>query len=345
MSTSDKIIVLIPAYKPPKGLDTLCGEIIAEGLFNIVVIDDGSGKDFEELFAALPSEVTLLRHEVNRGKGAALKTGISYVMKNMPECGAIVTCDADGQHRPKDIKAIAEAALEKRNTLVIGSRRLGKDAPLRSILGNRITEFVYFLSCGVRVHDTQSGLRAFSSELFEFMTEIDGDRYEYEMNVLLKTAKRADIFEIVIETVYIDNNSSSHFRPVRDAILIYKRIIKFSFASLVCFFIDYFLVLLLKWITGMSFSAETALLISVFGARAVSSLVNYLLNRNVVFAKPGRFSVLKYYILAVFIAGGSWGLLWVSEQLIGIPVAIAKPITDVLLFSVSYIVQKKLIFK
>ena len=135
--------------------------------------------------------------------------------------------DSDGQHTIKDAKKLLEYTEQNKEVLTIGKRLRDKKIPLRSKVGNEITKFVFLLATGVKIYDTQSGLRCFSSELVDLFLNIDGDRFEYEMNILMYCAKnKIKMKEIVIETIYIDNNSGSHFNKFKDSYLIYKNIIK-----------------------------------------------------------------------------------------------------------------------
>ena len=250
----NRYIALIPAYEPDRKMIGLIEELKHLG-FDIVVVDDGSGKDYEEIFEEASQNSTVLTHPQNLGKGAALKTGMRYINKYLSYCetvmtkagavtvsgreAVIVTVDADGQHMPADVLRIAKIAETRSNALVLGSRALDQDVPLRSKFGNTVTRHVYSLSTGVKVHDTQTGLRAFRQNMIPMLLTIDGDRYEYEINMLLRLASDGvPIIEEEIETVYEDNNSGSHFRTVVDSVKVYKEILKFSASSLASFAID-----------------------------------------------------------------------------------------------------------
>ena len=183
---------------------------------------------------------------------------------------------------------------EHPNALVLGSREFTGDVPFKSRWGNRITRFVYALASGVHVSDTQTGLRGLPACAIPAMITIDGERYEYEMNVLLKLRDmKLGVFEVPIETIYIDDNSGSHFNPVRDAIRIYAVIFKYLFSSVTSFAVDY----LLYWLCLGVF--KFAPLISYALARLVSSQVNYHLNKHTVFSgRGGRHSMAKYYAVS-----------------------------------------------
>ncbi len=341
------IVPLIPAYMPEKSLLKTAADLYEAGFMHILVVDDGSGQEYSKIFDALPEYVSLVRHEANKGKGEAIKTGLKYIQEKMNFCKGIVTCDADGQHAAEDIINVSETLIEHPDDLVLGSRAFDKDVPARSRFGNSLTRTVFFLASHVKVRDTQTGLRAFSSDMIPFMLGVEGSRYEYEINMLLAASReKINIREVTIRTIYLDGNSSSHFHVFRDSFLVYKNIIKFSCSSLVAFAVDFAALFIFKGIFGfMQLKPSVLLLAAVVAARVVSSLVNYLINRKLVFKNAGNNTLLKYYSLAVCILAANYGLMNLFNIQLNIPLAAAKIITEVLLFFVSYYVQKKFIFK
>ena len=357
----NRYIALIPAYEPDEKIKKLADELAERG-FDIVVVDDGSGPDHAELFEALSQNATVLTHAVNRGKGAALKTGLSYINKYMAytesvltPAGAetvsgrdavIVTVDADGQHLPDDVLRVAEISAQRRDALVLGSRALSEDIPVRSRFGNTITRHVYSAATGVHVHDTQTGLRAFHRSLIPRLLQIEGDRYEYEINMLMQlAAEGVPIIEERIETVYEDNNSGSHFRTVRDSLRVYREILKFSASSLASFAIDYGMYALLLAATGAAGIANS-LVISNIGARLVSGTANYTMNKKLVFRSRTGFakSAAQYFLLAAFILAGNTIVLSTLAGTLGVNRFAAKLITEVIFFAISWTVQKYVIF-
>ena len=357
----NRYIALIPAYEPDEKIKKLAYELTERG-FDIVVVDDGSGPDHAELFEALSHNATVLTHAVNRGKGAALKTGLSYINKYMAytesvltPAGAetvsgrdavIVTVDADGQHLPDDVLRVAEISAQRRAALVLGSRALSEDIPVRSRFGNTVTRHVYSAATGVHIHDTQTGLRAFHRSLIPRLLDIEGDRYEYEINMLMQlAAEGVPIIEERIETVYEDNNSGSHFRTVRDSFRVYKEILKFSASSLASFAIDYGMYALLLAATGAAGIANS-LVISNIGARLVSGTANYMMNRKLVFRSRTGFakSAAQYFLLAAFILAGNTIVLSTLAGTLGVNRFAAKLITEVIFFAISWTVQKYVIF-
>ena len=357
----NRIIALIPAYEPDAKILGITEELRKRKM-DIVVVDDGSGPDYAELFDKLAVGATVLTHAANRGKGAALKTGLEYINRYMAYSetvmtgsGAvsvygrdtvIVTVDADGQHLPDDVLRVAEIAAVRRDALVLGSRALDEEVPARSKFGNTVTRHVYSAATGVRVHDTQTGLRAFHRDMIPRLLEIKGERYEYEINMLMQlAAEGVPIIEERIETVYEDNNSGSHFRTVGDSFRVYKEILKFSASSLVSFAIDYGMYALLLAATGAAGIAN-GLIISNVGARLVSGAANYTLNRRLVFKSRTGFakSAAQYFLLAAFILAGNTIVLSTLAGTLGINSLLAKLITEVIFFTISWTVQKYVIF-
>lgn len=337
------IIVVIPAYKPGEGLLRVVNEILEQTKYDVLIVNDGSGDEYASVFAALPQRAVVLEHDINQGKGAALKTAYAYIAQRGEYTG-VITADADGQHLIGDIIRVGTALNEDPQALILGSREFVGDVPAKSKFGNTLTRFVFRLSSGVKVYDTQTGLRAFGTQRLGEMLAIDGQRYEYEMNVLLYCAKKGiPIREVPIKTVYENNNSSSHFHPIRDSVKIYGVIFKFVSSSLAAFCIDYLLLLLVRWLTR-GLGEDLSLLVSVVTARVLSSLCNYHMNRRLVFAEGTRTSILKYYLVAVGLLLLNYGFLWVLNVALPIPLAAAKILVEILLYPLSYILQRRFVF-
>ena len=341
-----KIALIIPAYKPAKELLALLAQFQGNDAFLPVVVDDCSGDDFRPIFDALPQGVTLLRHPENRGKGAALKTALRHVLDACPACELAVTADADGQHRYGDILRVCETAAAHPDALVLGSRKFEGDVPLRSRLGNGITRHVFSIASGAKVYDTQTGLRAFDRRLMARFLEVPGERYEYEINMLLTAAQSGTpIIEEWIETVYLNDNASSHFNPFRDSFKIYMCIFKFAASSLLAFAIDYALVLLLSALTR-SWGAKASLNFSVVVARLVSASVNFIVNRNVVFKGNERLgkAIVKYAALAACVLALNLAMMHLLTGL-GLSIALAKIIVEVTLFCMNFVVQGRFVYR
>lgn len=333
--------ILIPAYKPDDKLVALTNQLLAYDDLKLVVVDDGSGEAFRPVFDALDKRVALISYPINKGKGGALKTGIRYILEHMPECERLVTADADGQHRYADIRKVLDRSAEMPGALVLGSRAFEGDVPLRSRLGNSITRQVFAIASGVKVRDTQTGLRGFDRDGMRLFVDVPGDRYEYEINMLL-TAARAEmpIQEVTIETVYLNDNESSHFNPLKDSLRIYACILKFACSSLICFGIDYVLFQLLRTFIPLTW-------VSNLLARIVSASLNFTLNKKLVFKGNEKTlpAVLKYAALAVFIYLIDTAVLALLYERLGWSRYVVKIISGMIGYLISFPVQGRIVYR
>ncbi|BCN32878.1 bifunctional glycosyltransferase family 2/GtrA family protein [Anaeromicropila herbilytica] len=343
-------IAIIPAYDPDQKLIELIKDLHLKGIQNIIVINDGSSTDSNIVFHQISSSVTLLTHEENKGKGAAIKTALKYIINNINPhtVDGIVILDADGQHRPVDAIRLLNAAHETGSGLVLGVRCFDEKIPIKSLFGNTLTKYVFRLCSGKWVSDTQTGLRAFSMDMVPELLDVSGERYEYEMNVLLTLAKKKIAFtEVPIATIYHDsNNSCSHFRAVRDSVRIYGNILAFSGASFLSFLLDYILFFLFVRIFDTGLEAAASLVYANVSARLISAAFNYYLNSTFIFKhKDDRLkSMVSYAFLACLILALNTILLYGLNDYLGLDKAIAKLITELTLFGVSFVVQKFFIF-
>ena len=218
------IVPIIPALNPDEKLEKLVKELV-KSYNKIIIVNDGSKSD--EIFKKLESykECVILTHEVNKGKGEALKTAYRYyVDKLMKKYHGVITLDADGQHAISDTLKMSEL-VEKEDKFILGTRLFNtKETPFRNKAGNRITSRYFKMLYGVYIKDTQTGLRAFPNRLISEMIDIEGSRFEYEINVLIHFVKKhEEIIEHNIKTIYLENsNKKSHFKVFRDSYQIYS---------------------------------------------------------------------------------------------------------------------------
>jgi glycosyltransferase involved in cell wall biosynthesis len=342
------IAILIPAYQPDENLAAVVASLMRQCDARIIVVDDGSGEAYMPVFSALASleRVTVLTHAHNQGKGRALKTAIGHCLA-AGDIDGCVTVDADGQHRPEDVVRIMAALRQTPGDLILGSRDFDfRNVPLRSRLGNIITRFFTRFILGQKITDTQTGLRAFSKGAMTRFAGVPGERYEYEMNMLLYS-KRFDIKirEIRIETVYLDHNSSSHFNPLLDSIRIYRQIFAFGFSSIASAVLDWSLFSLCLIVFA---KLSEPILLATIAARLVSLNFNFAMNRKLVFRSESGWKkqALQYYILAAFQMLASGYLVRSGAAvLVVLPVLLIKICVDLGLFVLSYQIQKTLIFK
>ncbi|WP_223622439.1 bifunctional glycosyltransferase family 2/GtrA family protein [Microbacterium sp. EST19A] len=348
------MIVLIPSYEPGahlvplvRSVRSLCPDT------RVIVVDDGSGAAYAEAFTgAERAGATVIRHDENRGKGAALKTGFAFIADRHPD-DDIVTADADGQHTPVDILRIADGlradAESGAEALLLGVRDLRGDVPLRSRFGNAVARGLFRVAAGWRSTDTQTGLRGIPSTMREWAREVPGERFEYEIEMLLRVRRSGlEAREIPIETVYLEENASSHFRPVADSLRVMLPLIAFAGSSLLAFFADTVALLLLTAVLPVVLPAGSAsLVLAVIIARIVSASLNFLVNRRFVFrgesAPDARRQALRYGFLAVLLLASN--IMWM-EALTGFGVALvpAKILTEAVLFLLSYQLQRQFVF-
>ena len=227
------VTIIVPSLDPDEKLLQVVEGLLSEGFRDILLVNDGSHADHVQPFvdAARHPEVTVLTHEVNRGKGRALKTAFAWCVENRPDIDGVVTVDGDNQHLPRDVRACAEAMLADPGKVWLGVRDFSLEhVPLRSRFGNTLTRGIMRMACGVSVTDTQTGLRAIPAGILPLMTRIEGERYEYETEMLLSLRPAGvGLGEIVIETVYINENETSHFNALKDSWKIYRIIFRHMF--------------------------------------------------------------------------------------------------------------------
>lgn len=338
--------VIVPSLNPDEKLRGVVDGLLAAGFDDIIVVDDGSAPEYKCNFPEPSDNVTLLVHEVNRGKGAAMKTAFRHFLARDTQRAGVVTVDGDGQHRAEDVVNCVRAMLEGEPSLVMGCRNFDlPHVPSRSRKGNKITSAVFKLLFGMTLSDTQTGLRAIRTEHLPIMLQVEGDRYEYETNMLMALKPASiPVKEVKIETVYINDNETSHFRVVRDSVRIYGLIIKFLLSSVAATVVDHvahFLFLALLF-AGNEFLAAGA-------ARILSSIVNFFINKEAVFKGKGntaRFLV-RYYLLAIPILIISATAVNFISMLFGdanFIKAIVKIPVDLILFVASFRVQREWVF-
>jgi len=360
MQDLSKISVVLPSLDPDEKLIAVIDGLLEYGFSDIILVNDGSRQENLHYFtdlAALHPEITLLHHEVNKGKGAALKNAFRWFLNNRPEGFGVVTVDGDNQHHPADTRACCEHML-KTGHAVLGCRDFNQaDVPARSSFGNKTTSLIFKLFVGMTISDTQTGLRALPRAVLEELVEVYGDRFEYETNMLLAfKTKGIDFDEVKIRTVYIEENKSSHFRVIRDSWRIYKLILahffRYTVSSVACFVVDSAMVFLLTKVLG-SFLMDPLLSgISTVGARIVSSLINFFMNKKLVFranVSTAR-AMVRYYALAVpqlmvqwLLNQGLYTLLGIGESQAGARTLIHILVMCVL-FVVSFTIQQRWVF-
>lgn len=350
------IPVIIPAYEPDSNLPVLLGTLAENNVGPVIVVDDGSGEQYAAIFEKARSLVegnggTVLVHEVNRGKGRALKTAFQYILENYQGVIGAVTADSDGQHTVDCIRKVMAALEEKPQELILGVRDFsGDDIPWKSRFGNNLTEKVFAYVAGVHVSDTQTGLRGIPREFMRDLLEVAGERFEFETQMLLESVNRYPISEVEIETIYdsVDDHQT-HFDPVADSIKIYrilgKKFFKYFFASFSSCILDLALFSVFCFFLEGQYVSYVA--VATVLARIISAVYNYTINYKVVFKSKenvGKASA-KYFLLAVIQMGLSAALVSGGVMLLPfMPKVVVKAVVDTFLFFISYHIQQRFVF-
>ncbi len=351
--------IVIPTLNPDHKMTDFVDHLVRAGYKSIILVNDGSTPETVMYFdqAAVHPQVTVLTHEVNRGKGAGLKTAFRYLADQRPDIDAAITADADGQHNLESLSRCVTAYEEHPGSVIFGGREFSdKNIPFRSRFGNKISSVVYRFSCGIKLQDTQTGLRVIPREYFRRFSELKGDRYEYETQMIIAVKElQIPYHEVPIDTIYIDDNESSHFNPIKDSARIYKIVLayffKFLASSLTSWLVDIGIYALVMAIFRNTWDATTSHLVATIASRVISSIVNYILNRKVVFKavdNVGRTAV-RYYILAACQMMISFILVdLLAGKLLKVTGAldvVIKCVVDGCLFIFSYGIQRKWVFK
>ncbi len=346
-----RVPVIIPSYEPDEKLPDLLEKLRQAGFQNIVIVDDGSGESYARWFREAEKNYgcIVLRHAVNQGKGRALKTAFDYCLREFEDMPGAVSADSDGQHSPECILSCVDALLAHPDCLILGCRCFeGEDVPARSEFGNKCTRIVMKYLTGITVSDTQTGLRGIPAAFMRQLLTVKGERFEFETNMLLETkSRKISIVEVPIRTIYIEENKTSHFNPIKDSVRIYMVFGKFLFSSLSSGVLDLvlfsFFCFLLRSRTWGNINYIMAA--TVF-ARILSALYNYTLNFKVVFQSESTVSstLPRYFLLAAvqmvlsaLLVSSLYPQLGGAEVLVKIPV-------DVLLFFLSFVIQREFVY-
>lgn len=356
------VVVIIPAYEPSKNFIDYANELLKNSFLQLIVINDGSQKKYDEVFTNIEKmeRVTLLSYEENHGKGYALKTAFKYCKENYAKGVVFVTCDCDGQHLVKDVLAVAENSYCNPEKFTLGVRDFNNaKVPKRSAMGNKNTRFLYNFLYGIKLTDTQTGLRGFSYELLDKLIDISGDRFEYEMNQLIKLHKQeVEIEEVPIETIYEDKpddvEKRSHFKTFSDSLRVVGVLLRnlnwYLVSSAVSAIIDIVAFYLLSKYVFINGANAFNVLYATVSARIISSIFNFIFNFKFVFNGKSKRAVFRYYILWTVQLSCSYGLasLWKlafpTNDLV-LLLTICKGATDLMLSVLSYQIQSRWVFK
>ena len=344
-NTSDDGIafaVLIPAYNPGDALVHLVHRLAQSEARAVLVVDDGSGPGYADRFDRLEHipKVHLLRHAINLGKGAALKTGINYFLCTFPQLAGVVTADADGQHTAEDVLRVGVSLLARTDSLILGTRQFDAGVPLRSRFGNKVTTALVRLLIGQRLSDTQTGLRGIPTSLLPHLLRVPASGYEFELEMLI-TAKHLGypMREEKVQTIYVEGNRSSHFNPLFDSMRIYFILLRFSILALLTALVD-------NAVFFSAYQLSGSVSQSQISGRLVAVLFNYTAARRAVFlSRQSHRIVLPKYLLLVFGSGLlSYSLILLFSSALGMNVMAAKLLAESLIFIANFTIQRDFVF-
>ncbi|MGM1049424.1 MAG: glycosyltransferase [Bacillota bacterium] len=347
-------IILIPSLEPDERLLSYVQELREYGLMNIVIVDDGSGEEYQSIFGELSENgCVLLRHTENQGKGAALKTGFQYIEQQFDEVSSVVTADSDGQHAAEDVYRLAKEAQRHPDALVLGVRNFSEGGiPPKSLLGNRITSIIFAMLYGKQLSDTQTGLRAFGPQLLAFMQGVHGSRFEYELQMLISCIQSGiPIHTLPIQVIYENGNAGTHFKAIRDSArvmsVLFSNFMRFISSSIASAAVDigiaWFLIDFLRPMLGQH--DYVRILLATVIARIISIMVNYLLNKHFVFHKEDtQGSLSRYLTLCAFVILLSSTGVYLIHTIFFMSEKIAKIVCDALLFLLSFQMQRRWVF-
>lgn len=358
-----KTTIIIPSYNPDVKLSMLVDELIMSGFSDIIIVDDGSDfgiKNVESAFDYVKkkAECTVLHHPTNLGKGMALKTGFKFCVHNRAKDTLIVTTDDDGHYSVSSMKACVELYEEKfmdESPVLIASRdfKAGTYSTKRRVF-NKIAGMAMTYLCGVDVSDVQTGLRLIPAKYLRKLLDIEGERFDYEVNMLvelkynnIKTVE--NIIPMERETIlkYADYN------PIWDICRLIAVMLKYAVSSLAATALDvvvFYLIILMMDDTLLDIDKSAGMLLATFVARVISSTFNCIVNKRTVFKsdEPMKRVIVKFYIFSLFRAAISYGMVLGASYVLGsyadTATVIVKLIVDLILFFAGYGIQKKFIF-
>ena len=347
------LVVVLPSLDPDEKFTAVVDGLLEAGFQQILIVNDGSDQAHSRPFelAEEHPQCHVLSHGVNRGKGRALKTAFEYVLAERPEAKGVITIDGDGQHLTGDIIACGERMLQCGDKVVMGCRNFDlPGVPARSVAGNKTTSRLFRLCYGIKLSDTQTGLRAIPVQYLRRFCGVEGERFEYETNMLLLMKRWGIGFvEQPIETVYDGDNSGSHYSAFKDSWRIFKVMLKFLLSSLSSTLIDLGVFYLVMRLLGGYFGRFAELGATAI-ARACSSFENFSANNAIVFENKKHYkrALLRYYCLCIpqmLISAGLVTLLnkLLSNSLPLVSTAI-KFVVDTVLFFISYQIQREWVF-
>lgn len=345
---TQNIAIVISAFEPDAHFLSLLEQLTQYGFCQIVVVDDGSGAEYAPYFeqARQLYGATVLTHGVNLGKGRAEKYAFNHLLTQKNVMGA-VTVDSDGQHVIQDIVKVAQATLQNPDKLVLGCRDFkGPTVPKRSVFSNTLSRWALKLLCGVNLPDTLTGLRGFSTQMMKCFITTQGDRFDFELNVLIDTKEKGiDVCQVPVSAIYLEEKDTAGFHPLRDCLRIYSVFAKFILSSLSSYILD--LLLFTKFCEMLVFyTPKYYLVLATVGARLISASYNYMINKKAVFKdQSGDKKVMKNYgLMLVCQLAASAFFVNLLHGLLPFGPMLTKMMVDSCLFVISFHVQRTYIF-
>jgi glycosyltransferase involved in cell wall biosynthesis len=341
--TQYKFVSIIPAYNPGE-IVTEIVSAVSKHVDLVIVVDDGSDADNKRYLAecSLIENVHLITFPGNKGKGYALIAGLREAIKHEPDY--IFTIDSDGQHDPKEVPRFKQfiTTSDQAYDLVIGTRKIAEETPLRSKIGNIFTAKLFNALFERTIADTQSGLRVLSANFAkDVVSRIQPGRYETEMRMLIHAVETGRVIgNMKIETIYLDQNKNSKFRPLQDSLRVLMPLSKYTGVAFASFLVDYAIFLLLSYVLGIYY------LISHVIARICSGTFNFFSNKHLVFKSRGKKlgEGLRYISAVLFSLSMTGALLYCFVDLLHIPRALAKPVAEFTMFLINFMVLNKFVF-
>ncbi len=273
------IVILIPSLEPTEEFIMFIKKL-KKDFNNIVVVNDGSGKKYNDIFIAIEKYAVVLKHTKNKGKGSALKTGFKYIKDEYTNIVGVITADSDGQHSIEDIKKCALKLKKHKNKLILGVRNFSlPNIPVKNKFGNKLTRYVLYNYTGSMITDTQTGLRGYGIDQIDKYLSIPGERFEYEMNTLVMLQElNIDVIEVKIDTIYSKIDYSTHFHPINDSVQVYNLFTKYILSSLGSFILE--ILLFFVFYSMIPIKSLLFIIYATILSKIIATIVKYLFNKK-----------------------------------------------------------------
>ena len=285
------ITIIIPAFRPDHNLTELIQRLSEEKVSDIIIVDDGSGKEYRDIFSSISklSNCVVLEHAVNLGKGRACKTAINYLVNRDAEAlKGCVTTDCYGSFEVDDILRIMKHLYENRETLVLGKRIMDETNMSKAAkAGNKALKLSYHYLIGVDVTDPQTVLRGIPAGYMRKLLTTSGEQYDFDTQMIIGCKKyKVDVKEITLSTEYTKRRNMIPMRTIKDNIPIYITFAVYIFTSMLSSIVD---IILFSIFCGIFDNvkelkfASSYVMLATATARLFSATVSYFMNYRLVF--------------------------------------------------------------